>query len=457
MRIHFISDSPKSNSGFANVCKNISMGLKKLGHEVSISGFQTSFLEYYNGIPILPMATNIDEISQIQINIMKTNPNVVFYINDAYTDASKFLNIFPRMITYTPVEGITIPNHMVQNLNKVAENGKVIAQCEYGYHEMLTSGINVHSYIYHGYNPDIFHPIEPNNIDKESKYCYFKTEQGQTNIDPKLLYDHSCQNCVKSDINEQIDCLFYKEETITLSKYDKESNQWMQIEDVPISKLRDSINPSKKFMFLFVGANHMLRKKIERLLKAYTFLIKQSKQLEDRIHLHLHTNPISPTGIDLLEIANRFNIQNNISFSFGNWSENALNILYSIADCQVSATSSEGFSLPVLEGFATGLPMIAPDCTSQTELIGVAEDPTNSNKTIGPRGLLAHIQADYMIQDLTYRSLVDEYDLAEKMKELFNNKKMIEKYGQNSVHFAKNYTWEKICEQWDKLLKEFKM
>lgn len=454
MKIHFLSDSPKSNSGFANVTKNLTIGLRKLGHEVSISGFQTTFLEYYNGIPVYPMATGLDEIEQLQNNIMRVRPEILFYINDVYTDARKFVSVFPRTITYSPVEGTDIPNHMISNLNKVAEHGKVVAQCSYGYSQMKKAGINVDSYIYHGYNPDIFHPIEPNNIDKESKYCYYSTEQGQANTDSKLLYDHSCQNC-KFDIDEQIDCLFYKEETVTISKYyEEESTPWIQIEDVPVSKLRDNINPSKKFMFLSVAANHMIRKKLERLLKAYSIFIKQSKQLEDRVHLHLHTNPISPTGIDLLEISNRLDIQNNISFSYGMWSDKSLNVLYNIADVGISASSSEGFGLDTLQSMAVGNPYVAPDCTSFSELIGeTTENSIDSNRTIGPRGLLVDIQADYMLQDLTYRSLVDEVDLSLKMKEIFSNKKATEKYGENALKFSKQYSWEKICDQFDKIVK----
>lgn len=453
MKIHFLSDSPRSNSGFANVTKNLALGLKKLDYDISISGFQTAYPEFYNGIEVLPMISSLDETSQFQRNIMKINPDIVIYVNDAYTDARKFLNIFPCTFSYTPVEGRCIPSHMVTNLNNVSKNGKVISQCKYGYEEMIRNGINVHSYIYHGYNPNVFYHIEDRNIDIESKYCYYSTEQGQTNIDSKLLYDHSCQNC-KFDINEQINCLFYKEETITLSKYDNNTKQWMQIEGVPISKLRENINPSKKFMFLSIATNHMIRKKIERLLTAYSILIGESKQLSDRIHLHLHSNPISPTGIDLLEIANRLNIQNNISFSYGNWSENALNILYNISDVGISASSSEGFGLDTLQSMTVGNPYIAPNNTSFTELIGeIIADSTCENKTIGPRGLLARIQADYMLQDLTYRSLVDEVDLASKMKEIYNNKNIREKYSNNAIKFSSQYTWEKVVLKWSQLLK----
>lgn len=452
MRIHFLSDSPKSNSGFANVSKALASGLKKLGHEVSISGFQTTFLEYYNGIRVLPMATNIDEISQVQSNIMKVNPDIVIYISDAYTDARKFLNVFPRMVTYTPVEGFDIPNHMVQNLNEVAKNGRVIAQCSYGYQEMKKAGIKVHSFIYHGFDDKVFFPIDDKEIESKSKYCYYRTEQGQVSTDPKLIYDRCCHNC-KFNSNEQISCPFYKEETVTISKYmcgkDGEKGNWTQIEGIPISNLRYQIK-GKKFMYLFVGANHMLRKKIERLLKAYSILIGESKQLSDRIILHLHANPVASTGIDLLETANRLGIQNSISFSYGNWSESALNILYNIADVGISASSSEGFGLDTLQSMAVGNSYIGPDCTSFTELIGNDKDNTNN------RGLLAKISEQYMIQDLSCRSLVDERDLALKMKEMYVDKNLRDKCGDNALKFAQNYKWDTITKEWGELLKTIK-
>lgn len=456
MRIHFLSDSPKSNSGFANMTKNLAMGLTILGHDVSISGFQTAYQEFYHGIPILPMATGIDEISQLQNNIMKIRPEMVIYVNDGYTDAAKFLNVFPRTITYCPVEGFDIPNHMISNLNRVAEYGKVISECKYGYEQMKKAGIKVHSYIYHGFDPNVFYPIESNRIEIESRHCYNKTEQGQSILEPKLLYERGCDNCM-STIRDATFCEWYKEEKVIISRYDNINNQWLQVEDVPLNKLRENINPSKKFMFLFVGANHNIRKKIERLLKAYQILINESKQIADRIHLHLHTNPISPTGIDLIEITNRLKIQNNVTFSYNSWSGQALNILYNISDCQVSATSSEGFGIPVLEGFATGLPMIAPNCTSQTELVGeIIPDPMCESKTIEPRGLLAKIQADYMLQDLTYRSLVDEEDLAFNMSQMFKGDKMRKQYSSNALKFASNYTRDKTCNQWNDLLKNMK-
>lgn len=458
MKVHFLSDSPRSNSGFSVVTKNLAVGLKKLGHEVSISGFQNTFIDWYNGIKVLPMATGTDEILQLQKNIMSAEVDILIYVNDAYTDARKFLGVFPKTVTYCPIEGLGIPKHMVDNLNRVVNNGgRVVAQCSYGFEEMKKVGILVDRYIYHGYNPDVFCPINRNNIGLKSKYCYFSTEVGRNNLCQEVLGEYCCYTCKLPALKEssEVGCKYYKEETVIMSSYDNTRKEWIQIEGVPISKIGDKIrgDNSKKFVFLFVGANHMLRKKIERLLDAYSLVVRESKQIADRVMLHLHCDPLSPTGIDLLEVCNRLGekVQNGVTFSYGNWSEQALNILYNIADCHVSATASEGFGLGHLESIACGTPQIAPDNTSMTELIG---NDINGGKN---RGLLAKISDWYMIQDLSQRALVDINDLAIKMKLMYSDKNMREKCSANSINFAVSYTWDKICLEWNELLRSMKV
>lgn len=453
MRIHFLSDSLKTNSGFAIVTKNIALGLQKLEHIISMTGIQTATTpEYTYGIEQLPLATNIDEISQFQNNIMITNPDVVIYIREMYTDVSKLASVFPKTYCYSPIEGMGIPRYVVNNLNQIIKNGgKMIAQCQYGFDQMKKSDVNVSQYIYHGYNDQIFYPIDKSDLEKATKYCYYCTDQGKESIDPRILCKRGCYDChINQHINQQ-NCPYYKEELITITKYINQ--QWTQIDDIPISKLPEQFK--NRFVYLFIGQNHMIRKKIERLLEAYSILVSQSKQLKDHTHLHLHTNPISTTGLDLLDISNRLNIQDNISFSYGTWrssgfSEQGLNILYNLADIQISATSSEGFGLPILEGFATGLPMISSNCTSQTELVN-NNDNINEN-----RGLLADIAERYMIDDGTYRELVNIQDLAIKMKDMYVNKSKREIFSKNAIKFANLYTWSKICDQWNQLLKDTK-
>ena len=127
-----------------------------------------------------------------------------------------------------------------------------------------------------------------------------------------------------------------------------------------------------------------------------------------------------------------------------------MNILYNTADVNISASSSEGYGLPTLESMACGKPNIGPRCSSFIELIGDGEKDPNA------RGLIASIGEWQMIENGSERFLVNEHDLASKMKILYNDEKLAERFSKNALKFATNYTWEKICQQWDDLLKGMK-
>ncbi len=152
MKIHFLSNSLKTASGFANVTKNLAQELKKLGHTVTMSGLQTSITpEYTYGIECLPMATNMGELNQFKNNIIQINPDVVIYIGEMYTDLRHLTKIFPHTICYIPVEGVGLPSYVVQDLNQIVHNGgRVIAQCSYGCNEMVRADVQTAGYIYHG-------------------------------------------------------------------------------------------------------------------------------------------------------------------------------------------------------------------------------------------------------------------------------------------------------------------
>lgn len=452
MKIHFLSNSLKTNSGFAIVTKNLAQELKKLGHTITMSGLQTAITpEFTYGIECLPMSTNTNEMTQFKNNIIQTNPDVVIYIGEMYTDLRHLTKIFKKTACYIPVEGVGLPQYMINDLNQVVKNGgKVIAQCEYGFNEMTKAGVSVHSYIYHGYNNKIYKQLKKE--DTTNRYCYYTTEIGQESIDPRVLYQGNCYACRIPLIDQQF-CPKFKDELILFCKYVMKTNgkkEWTEIIDLPIYELKKQFD--NKFVFLFVGQNHYLRKKINRLLIAFSMLL-DSKQIKDRVHLHLHTLPQSPTGLDLLELCNRLNIQENVTFSYGTyrssgWSENALSILYNLADVHVSATSSEGYGLTHLESMACGIPNIAPDCTSLTELIGNSKD--------NQRGLLAKISDSDIVIDMTSRQLCDIPDLASKMKEMYINKELREICSKNCLKFVQPYAWENVIMKWDKLIREMK-
>lgn len=440
------------NSGFSVVSRNVASGLKKLGHEITYTGLQTAYLSEYNyGIEVLPaQAFHIDDVTQTMIMIDRIKPDIVLAVVQMDADFNDFAKIFPKTAVYTPVEGKNIPQKMANDLLSIKMNGgEVIAQTRYGQGEIRSAlaGLEI-PYIYHGFNDKIFKPINLQNLE-EVRYCYYSTENGKLNSDPLMLHKNGCYDCQLNN-KEQVKCPHYKEEYISILRFI--NGKWTE-ESILIAYL--PYITKGKFIFGFIGQNLGVRKRIERLLTAYSIFIKDSRRLKDRTMMHLHTMPITVNGMDLIKVTRDLGIQDNVMFSYGTyrssgWTDQAMSILYNTFDVNISASSSEGFCLPVLEGMATGLPMIAPNCSSFTELIDDGE------KNPHARGLLSLIGEWQMIENGSMRALVNESHLSSMMKKLYSDEKLRERLSKNAIEFTRDYTWDKVCDQWNKLLKSMK-
>jgi len=453
------------NSGFGQVTKYLALGLRKLGHEISMTGMQNAYTSgWYYGIENMPLDTKfVDELTQFMMNINITNPDVVIGVFQADADMNHFTRIFSKdtkskFIWYPSVEGKDIPDGMANDLRNVINNGgKVVGQCKYGQDEMRKVGVDA-SMIYHGYNPDIFYPMDIKN-EKYEPYCYYGTSVGQEESDPRLIYKQGCYNCPYDKIGKtgsveaygvKNSCPYLKEEIVNVLR--TIDGKWTD-KEIGISKL--SNETKGKFVYGSVGINFGIRKRIERLIKAYSIMISESKQMKDRTILHLHCTPIAINGVNLLKVITNLGISDNVIFSYGMnrsnaWTEEAICRLYNTFDCHVSASSSEGFGIPFLESMACGKANIAPNCSSMTELIGDGE------RENGARGLLAIIGEWQAIDDGSERALVNENHLAVLMKKLYVDKELRERFSKNAIEFAKQYTWEKIVNEWDLLLKGMK-
>ena len=347
MKIHLISNSLRMNSGFSIVARHVANGLKKLGHDITFTGMQTAYVSDFNyGIEVLPAQTlHVDDITQTMLTINRIKPDVVLAIFQMDYEFNDFAKIFPKTCVYSPVEGRNVPQKMAGDLLSVKMNGgEIVAQCRYGQEEiqLALGGLTI-PYIYHGYDPDIYKPLDLNNINS-IRYCYYFTENGKLGSDPLLLHQQGCYDCKLSD-KEQVKCPYYKEEHISILRFI--NGKWTE-EDIPITGLPGVTKG--KFIFGFIGQNLGVRKRIERLLKAYSLFIKDSRQLKDRTMIHLHTAPIAVNGVNLIKKIQDLGIQNNVIFSYGTytssaWTERAMAILYNTFDVNVSASSSEGFCI----------------------------------------------------------------------------------------------------------------
>ena len=118
--------------------------------------------------------------------------------------------------------------------------------------------------------------------------------------------------------------------------------------------------------------------------------------------------------------------------------------LYNSCDCLVSASSSEGFGLPLLEGLAAGMVVIAPRCTGQLDFLN-----DNNSLLIDVKEIEATDRYQYWRPSpgaVTY--LPDVESLAENMKNTYKNHKSIKKsFRKESEKTVKKFTWENAAKQ----------
>jgi len=422
MKILILGNSLNVNSGFSQVAKALCKGLKKLGHDIHFVGMQTSYSpQWCDGIEMLPLITPaFDELTQYGIILARIQPDVAINIFQSDGGAGSGLENFPlafkKSIWYTVVEGNYLGNVSRNGFKRVIANGgKIVLPSLHGFSQCKIDGIDV-DVIPYGYDPRVFYPI--GNVG-----------------------DGKCPEVVK-------------DEDINLLIWNKEDKKWEQ-HGIKVGELSRYKGFNKKFIFGTVKQNVGVRHRMERLIKAFSIFINESRQIRDGVILHLHTLPFAMNGINLLDVIKRIggDIEENIVFSYGDyrssgWSDSALNVLYNTFDCYCSASSGEGLGLPTLEAMACGVPVVGPGCSSFIELVGGDGDFGK------PRGLLCN--GFYQrIEDGSERFLVDEIDMATEMKTMYKNSEFRKEWSKNCISFTKNFTWDEQIEKFDKYLRAY--
>lgn len=442
MKIHIVSNPLNINSGFSIVAKNVALGLKRGGYEVTMSGQQQSYNpEVYYGIESYPvLGTSKDEVGQLMSNILDVRPDLILNIfqsdsGDFREHAMAFDHVNRmfggkkiKSLWYTPIESQGLSYIGNRDLNAYSgAGGQIVSQCKWGQSEMEKEGISVVKCIYHGVDEKIFKPLNEGEI---------KEIGGKVGV---LLLNYI--NYGKNG-----------------GSGGKEDYRWLE-ENILASEMFNRYK--NKFVFLTVARNIGVRKRIERAMKAYAMLVVgSSRQIRDQCHLHIHSYPLAANGVNLLDIAKRLGIEKDITFSYGKWrtgwSDEAMSILYNSCDCHLSASSGEGYGISTNESIACGIPTVGPRNTSFIELIeekvvGKKDEDGSDVKEIGSRGIL--VGGDYqLIIDGSYRFLVNEIELMDAMKKIYKENEY-DGYRENCLEFSKMITWDKMVGEWDNLLK----
>jgi glycosyltransferase involved in cell wall biosynthesis len=163
----------------------------------------------------------------------------------------------------------------------------------------------------------------------------------------------------------------------------------------PISKegLREKYTTKDRFTVLLVARNQY-RKNFPVLIEAVKRLSKTIPNIQLLMVAAPTISPFgAPEGYDLAAIVDEEGVKEYISSVRTNRmvDEKTLNEIYNSADILCLPSFGEGFGLPIAEAFAVGIPVVATNCSSITELLsddrGILVNPS---ATIWQDGFTKH-------------------------------------------------------------------
>jgi glycosyltransferase involved in cell wall biosynthesis len=138
------------------------------------------------------------------------------------------------------------------------------------------------------------------------------------------------------------------------------------------SKIREGLGIGEGFLVGMIAANkggHPCRKAFPQAFDGFArFHAEHPESL-----LYVHTDPKSPEGLDLVELADHFGIGAAIRWAnpYGlvlGYADAQMRAIYNALDVLLSPSMGEGVGVPILEAQACGTPVITGDWTSMSEV-----------------------------------------------------------------------------------------
>ena len=211
-----------------------------------------------------------------------------------------------------------------------------------------------------------------------------------------------------------------------------------------------------KDTFVFGGIfKNMQRKNPEKYLQAFKILLESkhlSKEERNKLVLLLHTNP-QPMGggeFDLVQQAVDYGLElgKNVVFSNMQLPPENMPLIFQVMNAYIHLGGMQGFCIPLIEAMSTGLPIIAVDSCTHSEILGdsalISETPTYDGKHRVTFGSYNGVECD----------IPNPWDIAQKMENLYKEKSLREELGMKASQRAvKVFDWSIIKKEWVDLVK----
>ncbi len=183
------------------------------------------------------------------------------------------------------------------------------------------------------------------------------------------------------------------------------------------------------------------RKDYPSLWKALRPVLRRHPEID----VHWHCRPVSPDGFDLNAVRwNDEDVRDRVTMTadlagFVGWPEERLAVLFSAADLFVSTAWGEGFGLNLLQAIASGVPVIAQDCSSIPEVVG-------------PGGILVRPKGRISVPMGQEQCLPDVEKFTYWIEHLVNSPKQREALGRAGAEHAKSFSWDTAAQAFNDII-----
>jgi len=410
-KIKLLVFSDWGDTGFGRVMKELLPRLAKTGkYEICMIGWVYSGNSYeYDQAKELGIRLEMthfwegrDRFGAIRANeiIPRFQPNIVFSLGDVWMidwiSQNKHRKQF-NWVLYTPIDRDYLSQYWLQILK---DPEALVLYSKFGEKIVNRQIPNIRPYIImHGVDTTIFHPIKNRQLLRKD----VKFDQDE------FIVGQCCRNQLRKSIPRTF-------------------------------KMFKAFN-CKTFFSDRTKCQHDIRCDLCQNFE------QDERKKKTRLYLHMTDGSDANDGRgiswNLNELAKRFKVRPSVtpglSVSHG-LSSVVLNKIYNLFDVHLLTTKREGFGLPILESMAAGIPNIATDYSSCSELLE------------GGGGLGIKIKAFLNDPDDEAESAIcDIEDGAEKLEYLFNNPEKRKEIAQKSRKYAEKLTWDVTIPQWEKV------